>query len=193
MNNYCILNNKQKGFTLIELLIVIAIVSILLGIALPNMQTIITKTKVAARVNQLVGILMLARKSAVTRNMVVTLCPSSDGLSCSRDWAQGQILFSDANHNHQVDDEDELIRILPKLPKTHKLTWRAFQNKNYLQYSPTGFTRHQNGTFRYCVEGNDLSFNRALIITVSGRVRASYDNDGDGIHEDSKGKPVVCR
>lgn len=186
------MNNINKGFTLIELLIIISIIGILFGIAMPNMYNLITKTKVSSRVNQLSGMLMLAREYAVDKNVVVTLCPSSDGRLCSGDWSLGQILFMDMNRNHKKDDEDQIIKILPKLPEKHKITWRAFQNKNYLQYSPTGFTRSQNGTFRYCVVGNELSFNRALVINRSGRVRSSQDINGDGIHEDREGEPVLC-
>ncbi len=171
---------------------VIAISIILFGIAIPSYQSYITQAKVTAGINQLAGLIQLARQSAVSKNQVVTVCPSSDGINCSRDWRQGQILFTDNNKNHVIDENDQLIKALPALDKNHNLTWKAFQNKKFLQYSPAGFTRSQNGTFRYCVDGENLKYNRALIINKTGRVRISKDESGDGVHEDREGKQITC-
>ena len=186
------MNDKIKGFTLIELMAVIAIVSILFGIGIPSMQRLITKSEVASRVNQMVGLLNYSRVYSVSNNVVVTLCPSANGQTCSKDWSQGQMVFTDINKNHVKDEEDIILRVAPQLPENHVMTWRAFQNKKYLQYSPTGFTRYQNGTFRYCVTGEKLSYNRALIINISGRVRMSKDKNGDQVDEDRAGNPVQC-
>jgi type IV fimbrial biogenesis protein FimT len=186
------MNNQIKGFTLIDLLTAVSIVSILFGIGLPSMRSFITSSEVASRVNQIAGMLNYSRQYSLTKNIVVTVCPSNDGETCSRDWSQGQIAFTDKNKNHIKDDEDIILRAGSQLPKNHVITWRAFQNKNYLQYSPQGFTRYQNGTYRYCVIGDDLSFNRALIVTISGRIRGSKDSDGDGVHEDRVGETIAC-
>ena len=179
--------------TLIEMMITVAIAGILLGASAPSVNGFITKNQVASQVNRLVGVINIARSYAITRKVVMTLCPSANGLSCSKNWSQGQILFTDKNHNRIKDNDDQIIKVLPKLPDNHLLTWKVFQNKKYLQYSPTGITRYQNGTFRYCVDGENLTYNRALIVSVSGRVRLSQDTNGDGVHEDRDGKPVICR
>ena len=187
------MNIKFKGFTLIELVTVVAIAGILLGVGVPNMQSLITSAKVTSNVNKMVGLLNYSREYSLNNNVVVTVCPSSDGISCSKYWTKGQIAFTDKNLNHKKDAGEIVLRAYSELPEKHVMTWRAFQNKNYLQYSPTGFTRYQNGTFRFCVLGEDKSFNRAIIMTISGRARSSKDIDGDGIHEDRTGKDVVCR
>ncbi|PIP80183.1 MAG: hypothetical protein COW84_06650 [Gammaproteobacteria bacterium CG22_combo_CG10-13_8_21_14_all_40_8] len=183
---------QNNGYTLLELMIALAIISVLLGQGIPSYQAAVIRSKVSSQLNELTDLLNLARIYAISRNVVTTICPSADGKSCSRDWTQGIMLFRDENLNHTKDLHENIIKILPKLPNSHLLTWRAFQNKNYLQYSPSGFTRSQNGTFRHCVTGETLKYNRALIITVSGRVRMSQDKNKDGIYEDRKGEPIKC-
>jgi len=183
---------KPNGFTLIELLTTISIIGILTGIGVPGMQELITSSKVSSNVNQMAGLLNFSREYSLSNNIVVTVCPSSDGENCTKNWTEGRISFSDKNQNHIRDENDILLRVQSELPENHVMTWRAFQNKKYLQYSPTGFTRYQNGTFRYCVAGEDKSFNRAIIMAISGRARSSKDVDGDGVHEDRKGDDVVC-
>ena len=63
----------SRGFTLIELMIVIALIAIISGIAVPNYQSTMQSTREASARNSLVGALNLARSEAVTRNVTVTV------------------------------------------------------------------------------------------------------------------------
>ncbi len=183
---------SQKGITLFELLISIGIIGILSGAALPSYTRFIQKSEMNSQINQFIGLLTMARQYSVSKQQIVTLCPSTDGESCGKNWHDGQIIFTDRNRNRIIDEEDKLIRFAQKLPDNYQLTWRTFQNKKYLQYTPSGFTNFQNGTFRYCVNQDDLSLNRAIIINIAGRIRLSTDSNNDGIHEDRKGDNVQC-
>jgi type IV fimbrial biogenesis protein FimT len=187
------MKNTSQGFTLIELFIVIAIAGILFTTAVSSFSSLVKRSNVSSQINQMVGLINLARETAVAKNTITTICPAAVTESqCGRNWSSGVMLFKDNNLNHQLDPNERIIKRLEALPNGHKLTWRAFQNKNYLQFSPSGFTRYQNGTFRYCISGDDLSFNRALIINMAGRLRQSQDSNEDGIFEDSNKKPVIC-
>lgn len=83
---------SKRGFTLIELLVTMAVAAILLTIAVPNFQMFVMNNRMASQANDLITALNLARSEAVKRAANVTVCASSDGASCTGDWAAGWIV-----------------------------------------------------------------------------------------------------
>ncbi|MGN5595844.1 GspH/FimT family pseudopilin [Stutzerimonas nitrititolerans] len=59
--------SDMHGFTLIELMITLALLTIVLGIAVPNFTAFIQKTQLQSQADDLVAILQYARGEAVTR------------------------------------------------------------------------------------------------------------------------------
>lgn len=82
----------QFGFTLLELMAVLAIVSILAGLAIPGMQTLISNGKLTAKHNALADAIQLARSEAILRGSPVRLCPSEDGENCGGSLADGWVV-----------------------------------------------------------------------------------------------------
>lgn len=74
---------KNCGFTLVELMITIAIGAILLTLAVPGFQNIISQNRLATEANEIVTALNLARSEAVKRGANVVITPSGG------DWANG--------------------------------------------------------------------------------------------------------
>ncbi len=72
------LNIKQSGFTLIEMMIVIAILAIFAGIAVPNFLSYLPKHRLNGAARQVMGDLMAARMKAVKENTTVTVAWDSD-------------------------------------------------------------------------------------------------------------------
>lgn len=60
--------NKQSGFTLIELIVIIAIVAVFAGIAVPNFLSYMPKHRLNGAARQVMGDLMAARMKAVKEN-----------------------------------------------------------------------------------------------------------------------------
>jgi type IV fimbrial biogenesis protein FimT len=86
---------RPAGFTLIELLVVITIVAILAGIGVPSFRNITTSYRISGEVNGLLGDMQFARAEAIKEGQNVTICVSSDGLTCSNspNWQTGWVVF----------------------------------------------------------------------------------------------------
>lgn len=185
------MNDYSKAFSLVELIIFIAILSISIMLATPALSDFTTKNRITTKVNTLARAIRMARETAVTMNKVVTLCRSADQQTCTGQWHEGMILFIDKNGDHLFNESDHFIAKYEAFPKGDEIFWRAFRNKQYLQMSPIGFTRFQNGTFTYCPK-EGLEYARGIIVNAQGRLRFTSDKDGDGIDEGANGQPLRC-
>lgn len=86
---------SAQGFTLVELMIVLVVMAILLGIAVPSMTQFTFNGKLRSYSNEIVASAVLARSEAIKRNQPVTLCVSSNGTSCaSGSWESGWIVLA---------------------------------------------------------------------------------------------------
>ena len=101
------------------------------------------------------------------------------------------ILFIDYNRDHILNNDDRLIMQFEKFPEGDTIFWRAFQNRQYLQMTPFGYTRFQNGTFTYCPK-EGLQYARGIILNKAGSLRFTTDKDEDGVDEGANGKPLRC-
>jgi type IV fimbrial biogenesis protein FimT len=182
---------KTKGFTLIDLLATLAVAGIVFFYALPNLSTMLDKHRSKAVGYSLVNVVSLARQTAISTGSITTICGSTDRLNCDRGWSEGILVFVDRGVQGVVDGADEVIRYAQVISKG-EISWRAFQNKGYLQFQGNGFTNYHNGSLRYCPESRDARFAKQLILNVGGRVRMAPDQNGNGIPEGTDGKDIEC-
>lgn len=181
-----------RGTTLLELLLALLILSILLGMSLPGFSQLLNSTRADQAMQSLTEAIALARTNAITTQHIVTFCRSKDQQTCGGVWGQGFIVFTDANGNREIDGDDLLLRAKQFINLPGELRWRAFRNRQYIQFTPEGFTRYQNGNFTYCPHSKDARNARQLIVSRTARVRKAMDSDGDEIVENSRGKPINC-
>ena len=180
------------GLTLIEAIFTIAILGILASLAVPNLGYLLVQRQGSLALQRLAHGIFLARSAAARSGDVAVLCPSIDGTSCGGLWHQGVLVFLDGNDNQTPDPQEQRITRIQYEKLPGKITWRAFQRKPFLQITPVGFTRYQNGNFTWC-DDNRTSFSaRQLVINRTGRVRYARDTDGDGLREGTNGKPIAC-
>lgn len=89
--------NSVKGFTLLELLIVLAIMIILCLISFSGLQNILVRTHLDSDAYQFFLSLSFARQAAIKHNRLVTVCPTSNQITCSQDWSNGYMVVYDQN------------------------------------------------------------------------------------------------
>ena len=181
---------KSHGFTLVELLTTLVIVAVLTMTAVPSFKHIYHANKSTAVINQVVGVTRLARNTAVTEKITTTLCPSTDGATCSGEWKDGAILFTDNNTNSQIDGNDHIVRFYQPFIDSGSLSWRSLRNK--IQFLSTGLPRGTIGSFVYCPSNQDLQYAKSMILSFQGRIRSGQDRNKDGIVETGSGQNVSC-
>ncbi len=172
----------QEGFTLIELMATLAIITIVATIAMPSLYQGIQGSRLVSRANSFKGVLAMARSEAVKRAVRVTMCKSTDGITCNpgaAGWETGWIMFVDAdNSGTRTPATEPLITSESSMPPHYTLRGNG-QMANYISYVASGRTRQINnalfsGTMRLCdnsYPGKVGVAERDIIIHVSGRAR----------------------
>ena len=78
---------RHRGFSLLELIVTLVVLSIIVGIAVPNFSRMIVRSRIGAAANQLSAGIQTARMLAMRSNARVEMCPSTDGATCAgSDW-----------------------------------------------------------------------------------------------------------
>ena len=181
-----------SGYSLLEALIVLAIVAIFARFAVFETSEWLARHRAAAAMDSIRTAINFARQTAAGLNVRVIVCPAAAEGCGGRDaWHDGVMIFADENRNARRDDDERVLARLPGF-RHGRVRWRSFRNRSYLVFTPRGITDWQNGHFRYCPDSGDVRRSRQLVLNAAGRVYPSRDGDGDGVHEDASGEPLVC-
>lgn len=168
------MDRRPLGLTLLDLLVSLAIAALLVGVGLPGYRAWIAEMELRDRVEALVEAMSHARAEAIKRGVRVNLCPTHDGAHCAADghWESGWLLFADANHDGDRDDDEAVVR--HEGPAHPGITVRGNRPVNqYVSYTPFGQTRMVNGalqmgTFTVCRPGAKAV---DVVLANGGRVR----------------------
>lgn len=155
-----------RGFTLVELLTVLAIATVVLGLAIPNMRGLLQSQQVSAAANDLLASINLARSEAIMRGRRVDLVPF-DG----RDWSSGWIVFIDEDGDLEPDEDERIIFSQERVAAGVSI---GSNMPPYLSYHGSGRTRtHSNanallyGTFTLSAGAQ----RREIRVNMLGRAR----------------------
>jgi type IV fimbrial biogenesis protein FimT len=160
--------SSQNGFSLTELLVTTTLISITTGIGVPSMSDFIKNDRQSTQINTLVGHLALARSQAVTLAQPVSVCASSDLATCgSNDWANGWIVYVDADASGDVSNGDDLLRVQEALPGDSTLTSSA---GSAITFDDRGFAPANAGSFSLC-DSRGAEHLKSITIMITGRVR----------------------
>jgi type IV fimbrial biogenesis protein FimT len=165
---------KHTGFTLVELMVTISIAAVLLRMAVPTFNAVITSNKLTAYANKLVGTINFARSEAVKRGIQVTI--RRRGTTAST-WEGGWDVFVDNNANGTLDGTDVLLKSYEPLTNGYTLRtggnftcWLAYTSAGVSRGSGTGCTGGPgNDSFNICDSSATAANSRLIAINAIGR------------------------
>lgn len=172
---------RSSGVTLIELMISLGVVGILATIAAPGFADLIADSTRTTAVNDLFHALFLARSESIKRGTVVSVCKSTDGLTCAgqAQWTTGWMVFANDDADEPpVRDRDETVLAVYQGWSRGRIT------SNRVAYSFRPYNQGVvNGTIVFCdTRGSEHA--RAIIVSHTGRPRIA--------RRDSSNRPLRC-
>ncbi len=174
--------NRAAGFTLIELMLVVALAAVLLTLGIPGIELLMQNSARSSSANEVLAALQRARSEAIKRNTIVTLCPSSDGATCTGGtaWENGWIAFVD-NDLDGVDESSDGDGSLDAGEEVFQ-TGSSLGGPT-LRTTFTGLQYRSNGRMRTLAGDSEAEFilcddrgpdeSRAILIFRSGRAQVS--------------------
>lgn len=173
---------QKHGWSLIELMIVLAIITTLTALSLPQWDYS-PRLSAQQQLHRLADGIQLAKSEAIFLGQPVQICGlAPDAFNqCAEQWQAGFLVSTDS---------EVLYKHTWQLKGT--LTWKGFGNRRALLIDERGMMRYQNGSFTYCPLDLDKTKAQQLIVNSAGRTRLAKDSDQDGTRESSNGQAITC-
>jgi type IV fimbrial biogenesis protein FimT len=158
---------NRNGFTIVELMVVLAILA---GIAAPNFASMIKDGRLSAANADFMVALQLAKSESVARVSPVSICRANgDFTDCATggNWAQGWIVFTDANGNGAVNGGEIVLQAHEALAS---LTYRGTGDaKTDITFNPSGSTSITSTEAVIACDDRGFASGKGIIITITGR------------------------
>lgn len=170
-------STRNDGVTLVELTITVAIAAILVAVSAPSMKRIWRQANEQRAYHSMSSSLALARIHAITRGHPVTVCPSSDQLTCTggTDWSKGWLVYLDPTRGTQPPTSDAIVETLPALQG--KVSMHTSSGRQRIRYRPNGRSPGTNLSLSLCdAETNMLT--GKIVISNTGRTRIERTDPG---------------
>lgn len=180
---------RQAGFTLVELIVVLVVMIIGASMAAPSMLSMLQNGRLTSDINKMVTSLNLARSEAVKRGVPVAVCSGATGGCVDGDFADGWIVFVDADNSAALSTGEEVLAVEQALNDEMTFNDSGFSG-GIVSFMPNGGVRNgESGYLVLCADGA-LSEARAAIVNLMGRISQAPDNDGNSVPEDGAGSNI---
>jgi type IV fimbrial biogenesis protein FimT len=178
---------SQKGFTLLELMLTLTVVSVIVGLAIPNFREFIKNSRMTSGANDLLASMQLARSESIKRRGPVAVCPSANPRAtppaCAAGFnGNGWVVWWDKDDNGVIGATEEVLGRHDALDSSLVLS----QSANLTRYQPSGFTEANVTNYVLLCDdradalvGNSY-YKRAVSVSRTGRasVRRTTDEFG---------------
>ena len=160
----------HAGFTLIETIIVMSVVSILAGIAVPVLRDAGESARSGAAKGVLLEAWLGAVSHAAAAGSEVVLCPGdATGCRTSVDWTPGWIAFADLDGNRTRSPNETLLHASGALGG--KVRLRSTSGRTRIVFQPNGGNAGSNITWTLC-DGRGADAASTIVVSNAGRLRA---------------------
>lgn len=162
----------MTGFSLVELMVALSVLAVLITLAVPSLTAVINNNRLAAQANEVVTSLQLARSEAVRLNQTVTVCRTTDGVTCAAagPWERW-ITLAGAQLLRDVTAE-------PPVQITGDVAAISFRSDGMARNAAGGLA---DNAITVCVASTRPAQNRRVVALVRGSaVSTSAAGDGSG-------------
>lgn len=164
----------ERGFTLMELMIALVIMGIVMAIAIPSLAQMLRVTRQKGVASDFFVDVMLARIEALKRARSVSICPTSDGTTCTgtaTTWSNRRLIFVDQNSDGDLDAGEFLIRVSEGVKSDVTVaTDSASTPSAFLRFRPIGAVVGGARVFNVSASGLE---DRKVCIRATGQVSVS--------------------
>lgn len=166
---------KEAGFSLVELVVTVAIAATILSVVLPAFGAMLQRSREQSAYELLTLAFASARLESVKAGKPVTVCPSSDGLTCRGDdvWTDGWIIYEDPGRDLQPGGSDAVLHRFDPVGKGLRL--RSGAGRKRVRFYPSGWAYGSNVSVRLCGDDGYLG---AVIVNIAGRARTERQRGG---------------
>ena len=170
------INNRsrfEQGFTLIELLIVLAIISIIVVIGIPNLSMLLDRSRLSSASDSMFITFLTARSQAIKSQTRVVVCPSTDGVYCDTNsspaWNKYQIVYQESSDTGFTRQDSEALLRTVKSPRGEFLITSNPTADTAFAYLQTGEIRGNNSTtnVEFTISDNETTTPKAYKITIA--------------------------
>jgi len=112
----------------------------LMALAIPSYQYVVTDNRMAGEVNDLLTAMQYARAEAIKEGNDVVVCSSTNGTACSGapKWQTGWIVFSDPDNNGTLEAGEAILQYHNAFTGTDTFV-SADNSTSAVQFSRDGF------------------------------------------------------